>query len=157
MTAPRVALYDDPLFRKHDAGPGHPERPERLDAIRRGIWQAGLEPRLLLKAPRPATTAELLRVHSAGHVAQVASTSGRTYRFDADTQAGPESYAAALLAAGAAAGAVDARPGRGPWTAPSARCVRPATTRSPTGPWASASSTTWRWPPPTPSPRASRA
>lgn len=108
MTTPRVALYDDPLFRKHDAGLGHPERPERLDAIRRGIWQAGLESRLLLKAPRPATTAELLRVHSAGHVAQVASASGRTYRFDADTQAGPESYAAALLAAGAAAGAVEA-------------------------------------------------
>jgi len=107
MTTPRVALFDDPLFRKHDAGKNHPERPERLEAVRRGIWQAGLESRLLMKAPRPATTAELLRVHTPGHVAQVASTSGRQYRFDADTQAGPESYAAALLAAGAAAGAVD--------------------------------------------------
>jgi acetoin utilization deacetylase AcuC-like enzyme len=104
---PRVALFDDPLFRRHDAGTGHPERPERLEAVRRGIWQAGLESRLLMKAPRPATTAELLRVHTAGHVAQVASTAGHSYRFDADTQAGPESYAAALLAAGAAAGAVD--------------------------------------------------
>ncbi|HEY6546942.1 MAG TPA: histone deacetylase [Vicinamibacteria bacterium] len=104
---PKVALFDDPLFRRHDAGKGHPERPERLEAVRRGIWQAGLEPRLLMKAPRDATTAELLRVHTPGHVAQVASTAGRSYRFDADTQAGPESYAAALLAAGAAAGAVD--------------------------------------------------
>jgi acetoin utilization deacetylase AcuC-like enzyme len=107
MTGPRVALFDDPLFRRHEAGNGHPERPERLEALRRGIWQAGLEPRLLMKAPRPATTAEILRVHTPGHLAQVASTTGRNYRFDADTQAGPDSYSAALLAAGAAAGAVD--------------------------------------------------
>ena len=106
-TPPRVALYDDPLFRKHDPGDGHPERPERLDALRRGIWQAGLEPQVRMTTPRPATSAELLRVHTPGHVALVASTEGRTYRFDADTQAGPQSYAAALLAAGAVVDAVD--------------------------------------------------
>jgi acetoin utilization deacetylase AcuC-like enzyme len=107
MITPRVALFDDPLFRKHDAGDGHPERPERLDALRRGIWQAGLEPQLRLMTPRPATSAELLRIHTPGHLALVASTEGRQYRFDADTQAGPDSYAAALLAAGAVVEAVD--------------------------------------------------
>jgi acetoin utilization deacetylase AcuC-like enzyme len=107
MDKPRVALYDDPIFRQHDSGDGHPERPERLDALRRGIWQAGLEPQLRLTAPRPATSAELLRVHTPGHVALVASTEGRSYRFDPDTQAGPESYSAALLAAGALVDAVD--------------------------------------------------
>ena len=103
----RVGLYDDPLFRKHDAGAGHPERPDRLEAVRRGIWQAGLEPQIRILAPRPATSAELLRVHTAGHLANVASTEGRVYRFDADTQAGPQSYEAALLAAGAVVDAVD--------------------------------------------------
>ena len=107
MGALKVGLYDDPLFRKHDAGLGHPERPDRLEAVRRGLWQAGLEPQLQILAPRPATSAELLRVHTAGHLANVASTEGRVYRFDPDTQAGPHSYEAALLAVGAAVDAVD--------------------------------------------------
>jgi len=107
VTALRVGLYDDPIFRKHEAGEGHPERPERLDAFRRGIWQAGLEPKLQVLTPRPATSAELLRVHTAGHLASVAATEGRVYRFDPDTQAGPHSYGAALRAAGAVVDAVD--------------------------------------------------
>ena len=103
----RVGLYDDPLFREHDSGSGHPERPQRLEAIRSGIRDAGLEPKLDLIAPRDATRDELLRVHGAGHLAAVAATAGRTVRFDPDTQAGPHSYAAALRAAGAATDAVD--------------------------------------------------
>ena len=105
--SPRVGLYDDPLFREHDAGPGHPERPERLDAIRRGLREAKLEDRLTLRKPRPATREELVRVHAEEHVALVESTRGRTFRFDPDTQAGPRSFEAALLAAGGVAEAVD--------------------------------------------------
>jgi acetoin utilization deacetylase AcuC-like enzyme len=103
----RVGLYDDPVFREHDAGPGHPERPERLDAVRRGLREAGLEEELQLLRPRPATTAELVRVHTAEHVARVEATRGRTVRFDPDTQASPRSSEAALLAAGAVVDAVD--------------------------------------------------
>src|SRR5437867_2995893 len=105
---PRVLLYDDPVFREHDAGPGHPERPERLEALRRGLRQSGVEPRLRLVSPREATGDELRRVHTEAHVASVAATAGRTVRFDPDTQAGPRSYAAALRAAGAAVQAVEA-------------------------------------------------
>ncbi len=107
MSGLRVALYDDPLFREHDSGFGHPERPERLDAFRRGLRDAGLEEKLRILTPRPATSAELLRVHTEEHVAHVASTRGRTVRFDPDTQAGPRSYEAALAAAGAVVDAVD--------------------------------------------------
>jgi acetoin utilization deacetylase AcuC-like enzyme len=107
MDALRVALYDDPLFREHDSGFGHPERPERLDAFRRGLRETGLEGRLRLLVPRPATSAELLLVHTEEHLAEVASTRGRTVRFDPDTQAGPRSYEAALGAAGAVVDAVD--------------------------------------------------
>jgi acetoin utilization deacetylase AcuC-like enzyme len=103
----RVGIYDSPVFREHDAGPGHPERPERLDAIREGIRAAGLDRRVKWREPREATAAELRRVHTAAHVARVAATEGRTVRFDPDTQAGPRSFAAALLAAGAACDAVD--------------------------------------------------
>jgi acetoin utilization deacetylase AcuC-like enzyme len=107
MDGLRVALYDDPLFREHDSGFGHPERPERLDAFRRGLREAGLEHRLQLLEPRPATSAELLRVHTEEHLARVASTRGRTVHFDPDTQASPRSYEAALAAAGAVVEAVD--------------------------------------------------
>jgi acetoin utilization deacetylase AcuC-like enzyme len=75
--------------------------------VRRGLRELGLEARLRLATPRDATPAELLRVHSEAHVARVAASAGRTVRFDADTQAGPHSYAAALKAAGAVVEAVD--------------------------------------------------
>jgi acetoin utilization deacetylase AcuC-like enzyme len=103
----RVGVYDDPVFREHDSGSGHPERPERLDAVRRGIRDSGLEQRVQVLAPRRATREQLLRVHDADHVALVESTTGRIFRFDPDTQAGPRSCEAALLAAGAVADAVD--------------------------------------------------
>ena len=76
------ALYDDELFRAHDAGAGHPERPERLDAIRRGLREAALEAEARLIAPRPATTPELLRVHTEEHLARVAASRGKTVRFE---------------------------------------------------------------------------
>ena len=103
----RVGLFDDPLFRAHDAGPGHPERPERIDALRDGIRDAGLESRLEVLAPRDATREELRRVHTEEHVDRIGAAAGRTVRFDPDTQAGPRSSAAALRAAGAALDAVD--------------------------------------------------
>jgi len=101
----RVAVYDDPVFREHDSGPGHPERPERVDAVRRGIRDAGLEPRLSWPSTRAATDEELRRVHSEVHVRAVAATRGRIVAFDPDTRAGPRTYDAALQAAG---GVVDA-------------------------------------------------
>lgn len=96
----RVGLYDDPVFREHDSGSGHPERPERVDAVRRGLQEAGLEERLIALPTRPATDEELLRVHSAVHLRAVAATRGRIVVFDPDTQAGPRTYEAALHAAG---------------------------------------------------------
>jgi len=60
-----------------------------------------------LAPPREATRDELRRVHTDRHVARVAASAGRTVRFDADTQAGPRSYAAALKAAGAVVEAVE--------------------------------------------------
>jgi acetoin utilization deacetylase AcuC-like enzyme len=104
----KVAIYDDPIFREHDSGAGHPERPERVDAVRRGIVEAGLTERLSWPAVRPATDAELLRVHTEKHVRSVEATKGRTVAFDPDTQAGPRTYEAALHAAGAVVDAVAA-------------------------------------------------
>jgi len=103
----RVGLYDDPVFGEHDAGPGHPERPERLEAVRRGLRQGGLVEALVPLAPRPATRAELLRVHTPEHVDRVAAAEGKSVRFDPDTAMGPRSYGAATRAAGAVVDAVE--------------------------------------------------
>jgi acetoin utilization deacetylase AcuC-like enzyme len=103
----RVGLFDDPIYREHDAGPGHPEHPGRVDAARHGLEDAGLEGELALRDPRPASREELLAIHSAEHVDLVAGTKDRAHRFDPDTAAGPHSYEAALSAAGAVAGAVE--------------------------------------------------
>jgi acetoin utilization deacetylase AcuC-like enzyme len=102
-----VAFYDDPVFAEHDAGPGHPERPQRVEAARRGLRQGGLEGDVVALAPRPATREELLRVHAAAHVDRVAAAEGKRVRFDPDTAMGPRSYAAAVRAAGAVADAVE--------------------------------------------------
>jgi acetoin utilization deacetylase AcuC-like enzyme len=104
----KVAIYDDPIFREHDSGAGHPERSQRVDAVRRGIEDARLGGGLSWPAVRPATHAELLRVHTDAHVRSVAETEGRTVAFDPDTQAGPRTYQAALHAAGAVVDAVAA-------------------------------------------------
>jgi len=52
MTDLRVGIYDSAVLREHDAGAGHPERPERLDAIRLGLLDADLEGRLESITPR---------------------------------------------------------------------------------------------------------
>src|SRR5258707_1656300 len=103
----KVGLYDDPVFLEHDAGAGHPERPQRRSALREGIRRSGRERRVELLPRRDATREELLRVQAADHIAPVAATAGGTRQFDADTQAGPHSYAAALKAAGAVTDAVE--------------------------------------------------
>lgn len=102
-----VAFFDHPVFDEHDAGEGHPERPARLESLRRGLAEAGLTAKLDPRRPRPVARAGLLRVHSAAHVDRVASTEGTVHRFDPDTQAGPRSYVAALHASGAVADAVE--------------------------------------------------
>src|SRR5687767_4715603 len=103
----RVGVFDSPVFREHDAGPGHPERPERVDLVHRGVRAAAGDRGLEWLLPRAVTDGELRRVHTAPHVAAVAATAGKTVRFDADTQAGPRSYEAALHAAGAVVQAMD--------------------------------------------------
>jgi acetoin utilization deacetylase AcuC-like enzyme len=89
-------------FAAHDTGSWHPERSERLGAVLRGVRRAGLDEDAIAFQPRPATVDELLRVHSAGHVAQleVFCRAGGGH-LDPDTVASEASYAAALRAAGA--------------------------------------------------------
>jgi acetoin utilization deacetylase AcuC-like enzyme len=105
-----VLLADDSLFLEHVAPPDHPERGERLVAVRAGLEAAAQAAqrtytRLLLK---DATDEQLARVHTPEYLAQLGHLAGRSGYLDADTFLSPRSVAAARRAAGGAVGLVDA-------------------------------------------------
>jgi len=84
---------------EHTVPAGHPERPERLTAIREGFEQAGLNPPRI--ESKSASRADLLRVHTADHIDTVEKTCAGTLPYDdADTFMCPGSWDAALHGAG---------------------------------------------------------
>ncbi len=100
----RIGVVSDPIFLDHRNPPGHPERVERLTAIRQGLEARGLLGRMTPVAARPATPEELVAVHTPEHVARIASLAGRELDLDPDTYVSPGSATAAHAAAG---GSVD--------------------------------------------------
>src|SRR5688572_29732030 len=67
---PRIAVVDDPRFTAHAARGFHPERPERLEAARRGVEAAVGERRLAIAA-RAAEDADLARVHDDAYLTRL--------------------------------------------------------------------------------------
>jgi acetoin utilization deacetylase AcuC-like enzyme len=145
-----TAFYSHSDCRLHDMGRGHPECPQRLDAIADHLLATGLDIALDHKDAPLATLDQLERAHTAGYVLQLKDVleqvrdAGVPKALDPDTMACPGTWHAALRAAGAAVAATDDVIGG---RAKNAFCaVRPpGTTPRVTRPWASASSTTWRW------------
>lgn len=100
-------LYDE-IGKEHDNGPGHPERPERLDAVRRAVDEYAGHEAVRERRPGDADRTALERVHRPAYIEEIAATAeGGPTSFDMDTGAGPGSYAAALRASGAAIEVVD--------------------------------------------------
>jgi len=99
-------------FLDHDTG-DHPESAARLEAIVAAVETADLD--LTHLDPRPATWAEVERVHDRGYIQSVetACLKGRD-RLDPDTAICTDSFEVALLAAGGAVTAVEAAVGGGP-------------------------------------------
>jgi acetoin utilization deacetylase AcuC-like enzyme len=110
-----LLVADDPVFATHDPGRGHPERPDRLHAVRCGLTDASgrLGPGAIAPlAPRDATLDELERVHTRGHISRIrelADAGGGM--IDLDTSMSDGSWSAAIRAAGAGLAAVDALAG----------------------------------------------
>ena len=103
-----VLLVTSPRFADHETGYGHPERPARLDAVLSGIRESGVWEAMVPVEPRLARDEELELVHPERYVAALSSfcaTGGGA--LDADTYAGPASWEAALLAAGAGPTAIE--------------------------------------------------
>jgi acetoin utilization deacetylase AcuC-like enzyme len=97
-----------PELDQHDAGPGHPERVERVRATLGGLSDAGLQDAMVVLEPRRATFEELSRVHPVPYLEALrAFCEAGGGALDPDTVAGPGSWDTALLAAGAVLAALD--------------------------------------------------
>ncbi|WP_018715905.1 histone deacetylase family protein [Brachymonas chironomi] len=104
----------------HNMGEGHPEAPERLDAIEDRLLITGVADALERRQPNPANLAEIKLAHRRIHIAamrgmsewleedDVAAGTTQHFSLDTDTSMNSKTYRAALLAAGAAVEAVDA-------------------------------------------------
>lgn len=102
-----MLVVSSPRFADHVTPPGHPESPERadvLEAVAARCTARGDE----VVAPRAATPDQILRVHTASHVAAIEASRGHASMIDADTYTSPDTADVALLAAGAAIQAVEA-------------------------------------------------
>jgi acetoin utilization deacetylase AcuC-like enzyme len=105
----RTALLIDPVFKQHDTGPGHPERPERYDALTRAFERAGLIESLLHVATRPATEDEIALCHTRPYIQTVKHdiAAGARELSTGDTTISPKSWDVALDAAGGLMNAID--------------------------------------------------
>jgi acetoin utilization deacetylase AcuC-like enzyme len=104
---PTTVMSADPVCREHLTGrPGHPERPERYDAVLQRLQPLGLP----ILSPRAATGDELALCHTREYIQLVRSEikAGRSYLSTGDTNVSPASWDAALAAAGGVLNAVDA-------------------------------------------------
>ena len=100
-------LFSDPIFLEHDTGQ-HPEKSERLRSVTAKLAEQKIDQACARGEVVAATTAQLQRVHSAGHIARVEQfcKSGGG-RIEADTVCSLRSFEVAVRAAGAACAAVD--------------------------------------------------
>jgi len=100
-------VYDE-VYLKHETG-YHPENAQRLEAIMAHLEETRCIEHLIPVKPRPATVRELTYVHQASYVSRIqeAALKGGGW-LDADTVMSPDSYDAALYAAGGAIEATDA-------------------------------------------------
>src|SRR5690606_30583365 len=100
-------VLTDPLFLRHDPGPEHPEAAARLERLTASLEASPLGG-IAVRRPQPAAQEALERIHPAAHLLRLGQVDGRHVQLDPDTRTSPESWSAAVLAAGAAVDAVEA-------------------------------------------------
>jgi acetoin utilization deacetylase AcuC-like enzyme len=104
-----TAYITHPDCLRHEMGPGHPEKPERLGSVNEHMRQSGLLAELrTLEAPL-AEPGDIKRVHNPAYVDLIFENAPREgyVQLDPDTAMNPYSLAAARRAAGAGVLAVD--------------------------------------------------
>jgi acetoin utilization deacetylase AcuC-like enzyme len=101
-----LTIFTSDRFADHLNPPGHPERIERAEVMQ--VVAGEFRKRGgRVEQPRPATDADITRVHDPAYVGTIRETSGRATRLDPDTYTSSDTYEIALLAAGAVLSGVD--------------------------------------------------
>ncbi len=109
----KTAFYSPADCRLHNMGDGHPECPQRLDAIQDHLRATGVDMFLDWRDAGTASLEQLERAHTAGYVMEVTAlmeemrNSGDHKAVDPDTSICKGTHAAAFAAAGAAIAATD--------------------------------------------------
>ncbi|MBL0088716.1 MAG: histone deacetylase family protein [Ideonella sp.] len=109
-----TAFFTHAECRLHDMGEGHPECPQRLDAIADQLLASGLDIALNHRDAPLATIEQIERAHTANYVTQLkdfmeqVQGSGESRHLDMDTVVCPGTWRAALRSAGAAVAATEA-------------------------------------------------
>jgi acetoin utilization deacetylase AcuC-like enzyme len=108
-----TAFFSHPDCRRHDMGAGHPECPQRLDAIDDHLLAIGLDIALTRHDAPLVDLKDVELAHTHHYVAELkdlleqVEASGVSKALDPDTAANPGTWKAALRAAGAAVAATD--------------------------------------------------
>ena len=106
-----TAIYSHPECKRHEMGAGHPECPERLQAIEDQLIASRIGDLLEQREAPEAAVPAIARVHTNEAIARVRDNvpeEGEYYPLDPDTALNAHSWKAALRAAGAALAATDA-------------------------------------------------
>ena len=114
-----TGYFTHPSCRRHEMMPGHPECPERLDAIDDRLLISGLDVALDRRTATPAAISDLVLAHGRVYIAGIRglcaelkdeiTAGGADYlQIDPDTAINIHTWEAALHAAGAAIDATDA-------------------------------------------------
>jgi acetoin utilization deacetylase AcuC-like enzyme len=110
-----TAFYSHPECRGHDMGRGHPECPQRLDAIDDYLLASGVDVALQRREAPLVNLADVAHAHASGYIAglrdvleEVQDKNIPLRSLDPDTAASPGTWRAVQRAAGAAVAATDA-------------------------------------------------
>lgn len=97
-----MGILLDERFKRHTTGHGHPERPERLDAIEQALESSGLLADCTRIEPTPLPDRLIQHVHTRDYLVRLDAACRQAYPYMdvPDSSIGPESYEIAKLAAG---------------------------------------------------------
>lgn len=105
---PPVPITWHPATRLHQAGAGHPERPERIAAVLEALRAPALAREVTWVEAGSAPRAALERVHRSAYLDGLEALAAKGGgALDADTYLGPRSWDSALASAGVALAAVE--------------------------------------------------
>ena len=96
----KTALIYHPDYLKHDTGPEHPERPDRLRASLAALQQSNVWEQLIHLDPTPASVEQIAYAHNQGYSEHIRQFCEAEVPLTHDTPVGHESYDIALLSTG---------------------------------------------------------